>query len=100
MIVPGAFFFDYRRRRSSFAEGENMIAELLSVGEAAAVLSDELGQPVKPRWISTLAYDRELRADYCPMIGGRRLIERSYLPEVARALRRRGWLGRAEGGGA
>jgi hypothetical protein len=69
-----------------------MTTDLLSVGEAAAVLSSELGQPVRPRWISTLAYDRELRDDYCPMIGGRRLILRSYLPEVARALRRRGWI--------
>lgn len=69
-----------------------MEVDLLSVGEAAAVLSAELGETVKPRWITTLAYDQELRDDYCPMIGGRRLIMRSYLPEVARALRRRGWV--------
>lgn len=74
-----------------------MRREFLSVGEAAAALSEELGQPVKPRWISTLAYDQELRADFCPLIGGRRLIERGYLPEVARALRRRGWISRTEG---
>ncbi len=73
---------------------------LLSVGEAASLLSAELGEPVQPRWITRLLYDRQLREDYCPMVGGRRLIRREYLPEVARALRLHGKIPRLPKGGA
>ena len=75
-----------------------MTQQMLSVSETANELSDQLGEPIKPRWISTLLYDRELREDSCPMIGGRRLIYRDYLPEVARALQRRGWIKQDWGG--
>lgn len=41
-----------------------------------------------PKDISDLFYRRELRDDRCPIIGGRRLIPESYVPEIERALRR------------
>ena len=72
-----------------------MTTNFLSVSETADELSVQLGQPVKPRWISTLLYDKELRDEFCPMIGGRRLIDREYLGEVARVLRRKGWIKRS-----
>jgi hypothetical protein len=52
----------------------------LSVGEAA----DEIG--VKPRMISDLFYARQLSAERCPIVAGRRLIPRDYLPEIAAVL--------------
>lgn len=60
----------------------------LIVSEAARALTDQLGEDVRPRDISTLFYLRELRDDLCPIIGGRRLIPHSYLPEIVSALRR------------
>ena len=64
------------------------MAAHLIVSEAARELTEVLGEQVKPRDISQLFYDRELRDDLCPIIGGRRLIPRDYLPEIVRALRR------------
>jgi hypothetical protein len=71
-----------------------MTAEFLSVGQAADRLSVGLGQTVKPRQLSALLYDRELRDDFCPLVGGRRLIDPEYLSEIARVLRRKGWVRR------
>jgi len=67
--------------------------KLLSVGGAADILSDYLGVPVKPRWITNPFYDRELRDDLCPIVGGRRLIPRDYLPMIESALKQRGMIG-------
>lgn len=72
-----------------------MTTDLLSVGGAADELSEQLGQTVRPKWITALFYDRQLRDDLCPIIGGRRLIPRNYLPMIATALRRHGWIGQA-----
>jgi len=58
--------------------------DYLSVSDAAR----ELG--AKPKQISDLLYQRELRDDICPIVGGRRLIPRSYLPIILRELVRRG----------
>jgi hypothetical protein len=69
-----------------------MAVDMLSVGEAATELTADLGTVVKPKWISTLFYDRELRDDMCPLVGGRRLIPRGYLPMIAAAIRQRGWI--------
>ena len=66
------------------------MSDHMSVGEAADHLSRELGVTVNPRWITTLFYERRLRTDLCPIVGGRRLIPQSYLPMIAMALRRRG----------
>lgn len=60
--------------------------EYLSVSEAAR----ELG--AKPKQISDLLYQRELRDDLCPIVAGRRLIPRSYLPTVASVLAERGFI--------
>jgi len=68
--------------------------QFLSITEAADELTEQTGQPVKPRQISALLYDRELRADYCPKIGHRHVIMEDYLPEIARIMRRKGWLRR------
>ena len=73
-----------------------MNRDVLSVGEAAGELREQLRQDVRPRWISTLFYDRELRDDICPIVAGRRLIPRTYLPMIAQAIRRRGWIRAAE----
>lgn len=72
--------------------GTVMASNYLSVGEAADELTHDLGQTVRPRWLTDLLYQRELRDDLCPIVGGRRLIPRSYLPMVAMALRRHGWI--------
>jgi hypothetical protein len=47
---------------------------------------------VPPRVISDLFYARKLDDSRCPIIGGRRLIPASYLPEVESALRVAGHL--------
>lgn len=54
----------------------------LSVSEVARRLGS------MPRDISDLFYRRELRDDLCPIVGGRRLIPESYVPEIEAALRR------------
>jgi hypothetical protein len=45
--------------------------------------------------ITDLFWMGDLREDLCPIIGGRRMIPRTYLPEVKTALKKRNWL-RAE----
>ena len=61
-----------------------MATDLLAVSEAARVIG------AKPRDVSNLFYRRELRDDLCPLVGGRRVIPREYLPEIERVLRRAG----------
>lgn len=68
------------------------MSDPLTVSDAARQLSEEHNTTVKPRDISTLFYQRELRDDLCPIVGGRRLIPPSYLRFVAMALRRAGKL--------
>jgi hypothetical protein len=53
----------------------------LSVGEVA----EEINVP--PRVITNALYDRKLDVSRCPIVAGRRLIPRDYLPEIARILR-------------
>ena len=69
-----------------------MASEYLAVGGAADELTEQLGQTVRPRWITDLFYQRELRDDFCPIVGGRRLIPRIYLPMIEAALRRHGYI--------
>lgn len=64
-------------------------SNLLTVSDAARELSAKLGETIRPRDISTLFYLRELRDDLCPIVGGRRLIPRSYLPSIESAIQRR-----------
>ena len=55
----------------------------LSVSDVARMLG------ARPKDISDLFYQRELRDDLCPILAGRRLIPESYVDEIAAALRRR-----------
>lgn len=55
----------------------------LSVSAVARILG------ARPKDISDLFYQRELRDDLCPILAGRRLIPESYIDEIAAALRRR-----------
>lgn len=55
----------------------------LSVSEVARMLG------TRPKDISDLLYQRELRDDLCPIVAGRRLIPETYVDEIAAALRRR-----------
>lgn len=54
----------------------------LSVSEVARKLG------ARPKDISDLFYQRELRDDLCPIVAGRRLIPETYIQEIAAALRR------------
>lgn len=69
-----------------------MAADVLSVSDAARELSQELREEVRPRDISRLFYERDLRDDLCPIVSGRRVIRRDYLSMVVMAMRRRGWI--------
>ena len=60
--------------------------EYLSVSEAARKFG------AKPKQISDLLYHRVLRDDLCPIVGGRRLIPRSYLPKVLDVLIKQGFV--------
>lgn len=66
--------------------------DILTVGEAAGDLSQQLGVALNPISITHLFYRGRLRDDICPVRRGRRLIPRSYLPEIARALHRWGYV--------
>ena len=62
----------------------------LTVSDAARQLAEQVGHPINPRTISTLLYQRVLRDDLCPIVGGRRLIPRTYLPAIRQVLVERG----------
>ena len=68
------------------------MSELMSVSDAARALEEEFGIPIAPRMISDLFYQRKLRDEACPLVGGRRLIPESYLPAITAALRNQGLL--------
>jgi hypothetical protein len=71
------------------AEEEIMI-EHVSVSQAIQELNEQYGLTVHPQDLSNLFYRRELRHDLCPIVGGRRLIPRDYLPLIAATLQQRG----------
>jgi hypothetical protein len=54
--------------------------DVLSVSTAARLLG------VRPRDISDLFYQRKLSDGLCPLVGGRRLINREHLPLIKAAL--------------
>lgn len=66
------------------------MSEMLSISQAAVETNAR-----SPKDISRLFYEGALRTDLCPVIAGRRLIPREYLPMIAMTLKRRG-LVRAE----
>jgi hypothetical protein len=66
--------------------------DFVSVGQAAEQLTQLAGELVKPSQISLLLYHKELQEKYCPRIGHAHVIARSYLPEILRIMRRKGWI--------
>ncbi len=60
------------------------MVELLSVGDVARRLN------VRPSQVTQLFYERRLRDDLCPIVGGRRLIPQDYVDVIAMELRRKG----------
>jgi hypothetical protein len=54
--------------------------------DSARELGDEFGQVVRPHDISDLFYKRLLEDRQYPILGGRRLIRRDYLPAFVVAL--------------
>jgi hypothetical protein len=71
-------------------QGRTAMPEFVFVSQAARELREQLGVQVRPQDLTNLLYRGELRSDRCPILGGRRLIPRAYLPEIANHLRRRG----------
>ncbi len=61
-----------------------------TVGDLARDIGERIGREVPPRVISDLFYKRVLSDERCPILGGRRLIPRDYIPEVERVLKDRG----------
>lgn len=61
------------------------MSQHLSVSEAARQIG------AKPRDISTLFYNRVLRDDLAPIVGGRRMIPAAYLDVIRMALKRAGY---------
>ena len=58
--------------------------ELLGVGDVARRLN------VRPSQVTQLFYERRLRDDLCPIVGGRRLIPHDYVAIIAMELKRKG----------
>ena len=81
------------------ATREDTMTDLLTVSGVARDLSGTLGLDVGPRDISDLFYKRLLRDDLCPIVGGRRLIPKGYLPEILDVLRARGVIPGRQGEG-
>lgn len=73
------------------------MSEHFSVSGAARELSAQIGAEIRPRDISQLFYQRLLRDDLCPLVGGRRIIPAEYLPQVLAALRRAGHVRKSTG---
>jgi hypothetical protein len=58
------------------------VPDFLFVSQAARELGSQLGAEVRPQDLSNLFYRRALRADLCPVVGGRRLIPCEYLATI------------------
>lgn len=56
----------------------------MCVGDVARLLG------VRPSQITALFYERRLRDDLCPIVGGRRIIPQNYVEVIAMELRRKG----------
>ena len=64
---------------------------ILSVSDVARQIG------ANPKDISDLFYQRKLDGVRCPIVGGRRLIDKAYIPEIEKALRAIGRLMGAPG---
>ena len=65
------------------------MTDFMTVSEAARELEAKMRLSVPPRAISDLFYQRRLPDKLAPIIGGRRLISRSALPQIAKLLRQK-----------
>jgi hypothetical protein len=70
----------------------SIMTDTMIVSEVARELTDRFGVVVRPRAITNLFYQRLLSDDRCPILGGRRVIARDYLPVIEGVLRERGVL--------
>lgn len=70
----------------------DLLMSILSVSGVAKLIASETGHMVRPRDITLLFYNGELRDDLCPIVGGRRVIPESYVAQIETALRRSGKL--------
>jgi hypothetical protein len=66
--------------------------DFLSVGEAARLCNAR-----SPKDVTSLFYRGELRDDICPIVGGRRVIPKEYIPTLEMVLRRKGWIRASNG---
>ena len=73
-----------------------MTAHLLTVSEAARELERRHRCRVRPRDISTMLYDRRIEDKLCPIIAGRRMIDREVLPRIEEVLIARGTISAEE----
>jgi len=64
----------------------------LTVSDVARELGGRFGVVIRPRDVSDLFYTRVLEDASCPILGGRRVIAREFLPEIERVLLERGIL--------
>jgi hypothetical protein len=69
--------------------------ECSSVGELAREVRSRHGVVIRPRDISDLFYNRLLTDDRCPIVGGRRMIPRDFVPNIEEALSVRGLIERS-----
>lgn len=65
--------------------------EFLSVGDACREVARLRGVTVSPRVVTELLYRRALNCE-TPLVGGRRMIPTSALPELLDAMQQRGYL--------
>ena len=68
------------------------MTDTMIVSEVARELTDRFGVVVRPRDVTNLFYLRVLSDAQCPILGGRRVIARDYMPAIVEALRERGAL--------
>lgn len=71
-----------------------MTATPFTVSQVARLLTESTGAIINPRDVSNLLYDREVRDDLCPVVGGRRLVPSECVPLIEAALRRKGLIPR------
>ncbi len=61
-----------------------MVQQMVGVGDVAKRLG------VRPAQVTALFYEQRLRDDLCPIVSGRRIIPKDYIPLIASELRRKG----------
>ena len=62
------------------------MTDFITVSEAARELEAQFGLSIPPRAISDSFYQRRLPESLGPIVGGRRLINRDALPQIAEIL--------------